>query len=112
MDKKKSIFEEVTEEEQEEMIKKVYEIISKYGVEDAALLLLYGFKPLAPLGGALGRFFLGPFLPLIGRREEVFISTFEQTSNIDKLIKLIEEGRGRDKKKSMKQKASKEKRGD
>ena len=110
MEKERSIFEEVREEEEKKMIERIYKIISRYGLEDAALLFLYGVKPLSPLGGALGRFFLGPFMPFIGRREEVLISTFEQPRNIDKLIKLIEEGRKEEEKQKepKEQKKSKE----
>jgi len=90
---KDSIFEEVTPEEEEQMINRTYEFISKYGLEDAALLILFSIKPMASLGGSLGRFFLGPVTPFIGHREETLISTFEQSKNIEKLIERIEKKR-------------------
>lgn len=84
-----SIFDEVAPEEEERMIGKAFKFISKYGLEDAALLVLYSVKPVTPIGGALGRFFLGPFTPFIGHREETFITTFEQPKNVEKLIDII-----------------------
>ena len=71
------------------MIEKAYDLITTYGLEDAALLILYSVKPLTPIGGALGRFFLGPLVPFIGHREESLITTFEQPENIEKLIDMI-----------------------
>lgn len=103
-----SIFDEVTPEEEERMIEKAYKFISKYGLEDAALLILYSVKPLSPLGGALGRFFLGPVVPFIGHREETFITTFEQSKNIGKLIEMINAKREEERaKKEEKKKISK-----
>lgn len=90
------IFDKVTKEEEERVLKKAYDLIEKYGLYDAALLILYSVKPLAPLGGALGRFFLGPLIPFIGHREESVITTFEQSGNIGKLIEMIEEKREED----------------
>jgi hypothetical protein len=85
-----SIFQETTPEEEEEVINKVYEIIKKRGLETAALLILRGFGPFAPLGGSLGRFFLGPITPFMGHREEKIIWTLEKTENLQKLIKMLE----------------------
>ena len=99
-----SIFDEVTPEEEERMIEKAYKFISKYGLEDAALLILYSVKPLSPLGGALGRFFLGPVVPFIGHREETFITTFEQSKNIGKLIEMINAKREEERAKKEKKK--------
>jgi len=102
----------VTPEEEEGVIKKAYEFISKHGLEEAALLILYSVKPMAPLGGALGRFFLGPLIPFIGHREETIITAFEQPENIEKLIQMIETKRREDKeRKKEEQRRAAEKKG-
>lgn len=108
------IFDKVTEEEEERVLKKAYDLIEKYGLHDAALLILYSVKPLAPLGGALGRFLLGPLIPFIGHREESVITTFEQSGNVGKLIEMVEAKRKEDRAKKQEErrksrKAKKEK---
>lgn len=85
-----SIFQEVTPEEEEEVIRKVYEVIRKKKLHVGALLFLRGFSPLAPLAGALGRFFLGPITPFMGHREEKYIWTLEKPENLKKLIEMLE----------------------
>jgi len=81
---------EVTQEEEEEMIKKAAEWVSKYEMDVAVQLILGGVKPFSYLGGALGRFFLGPFIPFIGHREDTFICTFEKKENIEKLLEILD----------------------
>lgn len=73
------------------MIKKAAKILKKYEMEVPAILILGSVKPLAYLGGQLGRFFLAPLLPFIGKREDSLIQTFEKSDNIEKLIKMLEE---------------------
>jgi hypothetical protein len=99
-----SIFQETTPEEEEEVINKAYKIIKKRGLDTAALLILRGFGPFAPLGGSLGRFFLGPITPFMGHREEKIIWTLEKTENLDKLIKMLEKDIEESKKKDEKNK--------
>jgi len=85
-----SIFDEVTPDEEEEVIRKVYEAIRKRKLHLGALLILRGFSPLAPVAGALGRFFLGPLTPFMGHREEKYIWTLEKPENLRKLIEMLE----------------------
>ncbi len=85
-----SIFQEVTPEEEEEVIRKVYEAIKKKKLHVGALLLLRGFSPMAPIAGALGRFFLGPLTPFMGHTEEKYIWTLEKPENLKKLIEMLE----------------------
>jgi hypothetical protein len=92
-----SIFQETTREEEEEVILKAYEYIRKHGLETAALLILRGFGPMAPIGGALGRFFLGPVTPFMSHREEKIIWTLERPENLQKLTKMLEDGMQKDK---------------
>lgn len=91
------LWKDTTPEEQDDIIKKTVKILEKYGMEVPAILFLGTIKPLAYLGGQLGRYFLGPLLPFMGEREEAFIQTFEQHGNIEKLIKMLEEGKKEEK---------------
>jgi hypothetical protein len=86
-----SIYQETTREEEEEVIQKAYYYIKKHGLETAALLLIRGFGPMAPIGGALGRFFLGPLTPLMSHREEKIIWTLEKPENLQNLTKMLED---------------------
>jgi len=100
-------WEEVTPEEEEEMIKKAAEWISKYDMELAVKLFLGGVKPFSYLGGALGRFFLGPFIPFIGHREDTFICTFEKKENIEKLLEILDAKKREEETKKEREEASK-----
>jgi hypothetical protein len=86
-----SIFQKVTPEEEEQVIQKAYEEIKKRKFHVGALLILRGFSLFAPIGGALGRFFLGPVTPFMGHREEKIIWTLEKPENLLKLTKMLEE---------------------
>ena len=87
--------EEVTPEEEEEMIRKAAKKIHKYGMEVPAILTLESVKPLVYIGGQMGRFFVSPFLPAlgenIGRSGEKLFTIFEKRENVEKLITLLEE---------------------
>jgi hypothetical protein len=72
------------------MVQKVYEAIKKRKLNTAAPLLLRGFGSFAPIGGALGRFFLGPITPFMGHCEEKIIWTLEKPGNLQKLIEMLE----------------------
>jgi len=86
---------EITPEDEEEMIKNAAEKIHKYGMEVAAILMLESVKPLAYIGGQMGRLFVSPFLPAfgesIGQGGEKFFRVFEKKENVEKLITLLEE---------------------
>jgi len=86
---------EVTSEEEEEIIKKAAEKIHQYGMNVAAVLMLQTFKPTAYISGQMGRFFLCPFLYVLGDKislgtEKLFI-VFENRDNVEKLIKMVEQ---------------------
>lgn len=86
---------ELTPEEEEEIIKRVAEKISEYGMNAAAVLMLQTFKPMAYIGGQMGRFFISPLLYGLGDKislgsEKLFI-VFENRDNIEKLIRMLEQ---------------------
>jgi hypothetical protein len=85
----------LTKEEEENYIRKTAAMIHRYGMETAAILFLASTKPLAYVGGQLGRFFISPFLPAISENvgltgEKLFL-IFENRENIEKLIVFLEE---------------------
>jgi hypothetical protein len=86
---------ELTEEDEEEIIRKTAEVIHRFGLDVAAILMIESIKPLVYVGGQMGRFFISPFLPAIsedlGRKGEVFLRVFEKRENVEKLLNLLEE---------------------
>lgn len=86
-------WDEVTPEEEDDLITRTAEAILKHEMDAAAILMLQSFKPLVSFGGQVGRFFLGPFLPFMGEREDALIQTFEKRENVEKLIRILEEAR-------------------
>ena len=84
-------FDDVTEEKQDELIKKAALIVKKFGMELPSTIMLKTFKFTVPVGGQLGRFFLGPLIPFMGTSEDALIQTFEKTHNIQKLIDILED---------------------
>jgi len=85
----------VTPEEEDELIRKAAEIIRRYGMEAAAILFIESVKPLAYIGGQMGRLFISPFLPIFGDAADIggekFLTVFEKRENVEKLLKLLEE---------------------
>lgn len=84
----------ITPEDEEEMIRKAAGKIHDYGMDLPAVLFLQSYKPLAYVGGQMGRFMIFPFLYFIGGdiRDggEKFFTIFENRDNVEKLIKLLE----------------------
>jgi len=90
------VSDEATAEEEEEIIQKAAEAILRNKMVLPAILLLETSKPVAYIGSQMGRFFISPFLMALGddafTKSEKFLSTFEKRENIEKLIRLIEDG--------------------
>ena len=86
--------EKITAEDEEEMINKAAEKIHERGLDLAAVLFLQSYKPLAYVGGQIGRFMIFPFLYFMGgdisRSGEKFFNIFEKKENLEKLIMLVE----------------------
>ncbi len=85
---------EVTPEEKDEMIGKIAQKIHAYDLDVAAIFMIDSLKPLSFIGTQMGRFFVSPFLPILGENigisGEKFFKIFEKQENSDKLIKAIE----------------------
>jgi hypothetical protein len=85
---------EVTPEDAEELIQKAADKIIEYKMETIAILTLESIKPWSFVGGELSRAALAPFLPALGEASGIFsekmLRVFEDRSNIEKLIKILE----------------------
>ncbi len=86
---------EPTPEEEEQLIEYLAQKIHQYGMETPAIFFLESSKPLAWVGGEMGRAFITPFIPIIseewGAKSEKFFIIFEKRANIEKLLKRVEE---------------------
>jgi len=86
---------ELSEEEEEEIIRGVAERVHRLGLETAAVLFLEASKPLAFIGGSMSRVFVSPFLPVFGEEADLsgqrYIEVFHKRRNVERLIQLIEE---------------------
>jgi hypothetical protein len=64
-------------------------------MEVPAILFLESSKPLAFIGGQMGRFFISPYLPAIseewGIKGEKLFQIFEKRKNLEILIQTLEE---------------------
>ena len=89
-------FDELTEEEEEEIITKVAEKIRQYKMEGPAILFLETSKPISYIGIQLGRAFFSPLLMILkddlNISAEKILLVFEKRDNIEKLLQLIETG--------------------
>ena len=84
-------WEDSTEAEVDETIKKVADLIKQHKMETAGILLFSSFKPLCYMGGPLARVFVSPWVHALGINTQHYINTFEDMKNVDKLITLLEE---------------------
>jgi hypothetical protein len=85
------MWEDPSEKEKDEMIKKTAETIYKYDMDLVAILVLESIKPLASVGGQLGRYMVAPFIPFISERTIPYMATFQDKENVERLIKELEE---------------------
>jgi len=101
-DKKLSI------EEEEELILKIAKQINKYGINIPAMFVIETFKPLSYIGSQMGRFFISPYLIMVGDElgmtGEKIIQLFENRDNVDKLITAIDNLQNEEKEKERKAK--------
>jgi hypothetical protein len=87
--------EEVTPEEETRVIEWAAHEFHKYGLDAAAILFLESGKPLAFIGSQIGSVFVMPFLPFFGdsayTKGDKFFKVFQKDSNLERLIKRLEE---------------------
>jgi hypothetical protein len=85
---------EMTQKEEEEMIRKIAERIHDYGMDIPGTIILETIKPLSFIGSQMGHVFISPFLPILGVENgligEKLIRVFENRGNVDKILKHLE----------------------
>ena len=83
----------LSSEEENEIIQRVAEKIIKYKMETVAILFFTTVRPLAYITGQLGLAFVTPFAPVLnetGVTAEKLLKVFEKRENVEKLISIIE----------------------
>ena len=85
----------ITPEEEEELIQKIAEHVHKHKLGDLADIVLETAKPLSFIGTQMGRFFLSPFLPVLGDNleasSEKILHVFEKRANFERLLRRIDQ---------------------
>jgi len=87
--------EEITPEDEAEIIEWTALQLYKYGMETAAIMFLESLKPISRYGSSMGQVFVTPLLPILGdnlmlKGEKVF-KVFEEQENVEKLIQRLED---------------------
>ena len=87
--------EELTTEEEDEIIEWTARELYKYGMETAAILFLESFKPMSRLGTSMGTVFFTPLMPILGDntaiRSQKVLKLFQDDRNVERLIVRLEE---------------------
>ena len=87
--------EEVTPEDEDEVIEWVAQQIYKYGMETAGIMFLESLKPISRYGSSMGQMFVSPLLPFLGDnimvKGDKAMRIFEDTQNVERLIKRLED---------------------
>ena len=82
----------LTPEQEEEMTTRIANTINKIGIEAPALLLFEAISPVSLFASNLILLPLAPFLELFGVHGYRYVSLFEKTDNLKKLLDKIEKG--------------------
>lgn len=86
---------ELTPEDVEEVIQDTAKKIGEYQMETLAILTLESIKPWSFVGGELTRVALAPLMPALGEKlgltSEKMLQVFEERTNIERLIVILEE---------------------
>jgi len=87
--------EELSPEEEDEIIEWTARELYKYGMETAAILFLESYKPMSRIGTSMGTVFFTPLMPLFGDntaiRSQKVLKLFREDKNVEKLIVRLEE---------------------
>lgn len=87
--------EELTPEEEDEIIEWTAREFYKYGMETAAIFFLESYKPMSRIGTSMGTVFFSPLMPLFGDnaaiRSQKVLKLFQDDKNVEKLIVRLEE---------------------
>lgn len=95
--------EELTPEQEEELIQKLAKKIHNHGLDAAVIWFASTVKPLSHIGSQFGRAFIFPYLWLMGEETSLwgdrFFTTFYDKENYEKLMNVLEEMSEEDKNK-------------
>jgi hypothetical protein len=87
--------EEVTPEDEDEIIEWVAQQLYKYGMETAAIMFLESLKPISRYGSSMGQMVVSPLLPFLGDnimvKGDKALKVFEDNQNIERLIQRLED---------------------
>ena len=87
--------EEITAEEETEIIEWVARQLYKYGMETAAIMFLESLKPISRYGSSMGQMFVSPLLPFLGDnimvKGDKAMRVFEDPENVEQLIQRLED---------------------
>jgi len=86
-----SIWKEATPEETDQIIEKIARKVVQRELDLPALLILGGIRPVSYFGGQMLRFFLAPFTPLLGDLPYEYIYVLEQSENVRRVMRRIDE---------------------
>jgi hypothetical protein len=96
-----------TDEEINAIIEKTANAILQYDMVEPAMLFFESVKPLSYMGGKMAATGLAFLIPLIGYSIDDFFVAFQESSNIDKLLNIIETKKMAELEKKRKEKAAK-----
>ncbi len=86
--------EEISVEEENEIIEKIAREFYKYGLETAGIMFLESLKPISRYGSSMGQMVLTPMLPFFGEnvmmKGDKAFRIFEKDENIERLIQRLE----------------------
>ena len=86
--------EELTPEEEDEIIEWIAQQFYRYGLETAAIMFLESLKPLSRVGSSMGQVFLSPLLPILGDnlmfKGDKAMRVLQEDANVEKLIQRLE----------------------
>lgn len=87
--------EEITQEEEEEIIEWIAREFYKYGLETAGIMFLESLKPISRYGSSMGQIFISPMLPILGdnlmMKGDKAMRVLERDENVEKLIQRLED---------------------
>ncbi len=87
--------EEITPEEEAEIIEWTAKQFYRYGLETAAIMFLESLKPISRYGSSMGQVFLSPLLPFLGDnlmfKGDKALRVFQEQANVERLIQRLEE---------------------
>jgi hypothetical protein len=96
-----------TEEEINAIIEKTAEAILKYDMVEPAMLFFESIKPLSYMSGKMVATSLAFLIPIIGYSLDDFFVAFQESTNIEKLLTIIETRKKAEQEKKKKEKEAK-----